>query len=54
MIETYVQTLERRGTGHCDGMIPIAGTTADANRTYFLAIPLQRDTSSKNRNFAFV
>jgi hypothetical protein len=50
VIETYVQTLERGGTGHWDGMILIAGTTADANRTYYLAIPLQRDASSKNHD----
>jgi hypothetical protein len=32
----------------------IAGTTADANRPHDLAIQLQRDTASKNHDFAVV
>jgi hypothetical protein len=39
--------LERGGTGRSDGMVLIAGTTADANRPYDLAIQLQRDAASK-------
>jgi hypothetical protein len=35
-------------------MILIAGTTADANRSYYLAILLQRDAASKNHDFAVV
>jgi hypothetical protein len=46
--------LERGGTGRGDGMILIAGTTADANRPYYLAIQLERDTAGKNHDFAVV
>ena len=46
--------LERCGTGRGDGMILVAGTTADANRPYYLAIQLQRDAASKNHDFAAV
>src|SRR5229473_1613111 len=46
--------LERGGTGRSDGMILIAGTTADADRPYDLAIQLQRDAASKNHDFAVV
>jgi hypothetical protein len=35
-------------------MILIAGTAADANRTYYLAIQLQRNAASKNHDFAVV
>jgi len=31
-------------------MILIAGTTADTNRPYHLAIPLQRNAASKNHD----
>src|SRR6266851_4098545 len=41
-------------TGRGDGMILIAGTTADANRPYYLAIQLQGDAASKNHDFAIV
>ena len=46
--------LERGGAGRGDGMILIAGTTADANGPYYLAIQLQRDAASKNHDFAVV
>src|SRR5450432_4323173 len=46
--------LERGGTCRGDGMILVAGTTADANRSYHLAIQLQRDAASKNHDFAAV
>src|SRR5258708_26972387 len=46
--------LERWGAGPCDGMTLIAGTTADANRPYYLAIQLQRDAAGKNHDFAIV
>src|SRR5438876_7867432 len=42
--------LERGGTGRGDGMILIAGTTADANRPYYLAIQLQRDAAGENHD----
>jgi hypothetical protein len=46
--------LECGGTGRGDGMILIAGATADANRTYYLAIQLQRDAAGKNHDSAVV
>jgi hypothetical protein len=48
------QTLKRGGTGLGDGMILIAGTTTDANRPYYLAIPFQWDATSKNHDLAVV
>jgi hypothetical protein len=35
-------------------MILIAGTAADANRPYSLAVQLQRDAAGKNHDFAVV
>ena len=46
--------LERGGTGRGDGMILIAGTTADANRPYYLAIAFQRDAASEDHDLAIV
>jgi hypothetical protein len=46
--------LESGGAGHGDGMILIAGTTADANRPYDFALKLQRDAAGKNHDFAVV
>src|SRR5437016_7594552 len=46
--------LERRGTGRGDGMILIAGTTADANRPYHLAIAFQRDAASEDHDLAII
>ena len=46
--------LECGGTGRGDGMILIAGATADANRTYYLAIQFQRDAAGKNHDSAVV
>jgi hypothetical protein len=42
--------LERGGTGRGDGVILVAGPTAEANRPYYLAIQLQRDAASKNHD----
>ena len=50
--EWWQQTLERGGTGLGDGMILIAGTTTDANRSYHPAIPFQWDATSKNHDLA--
>jgi len=46
--------LKGRGIGRRDGMILIAVTTADTNNPYYLAFPLQGDTSGKNHDFAVV
>ena len=43
----FLAGLERGGAGHGDSLILIAGTTADANRPYDLAIQLQGDTAAK-------
>jgi len=48
------RTLEYGGTGLADGMILIAGTTTDANRSYYPAIPFQWDATSKNHDLAVV
>ena len=46
--------LERGRAGRGDGMILIAGTSADADRPYDLAIQLQRDAATKNHDSAVV
>ena len=46
--------LESGGSSRGDGMILIAGTSADANRSYDLAVELQRDAASKNHDSAIV
>src|SRR5260370_3140184 len=46
--------LESGGAGRGDGMILIAGATADANRADYLAIQLQRDAAGKNHDLAVV
>src|SRR5260370_19525731 len=46
--------LESDGAGRGDGMILIAGSTADANRADYLAIQLQRDAAGKNHDLAVV
>src|SRR6202040_397463 len=51
---SYRGGLERCGAGRGDGMILVAGATADANRPDYLAIQLQRDAASKNHDFAGV
>ena len=40
--------LKRGGAGRGDGMILIAGTAADANRTDYPSIQLQRNAAGKN------
>jgi hypothetical protein len=46
--------LERGGTGRSDCLILVAGATADANRPYYLAIPIQRYAASKNHDLAVI
>ena len=46
--------LECGGTGRSHGMILLAGTTADTNRSYHLAVPIERDAAGKNHDFAGV
>lgn len=46
--------LERGGAGRSDGMILIAGTTADTNRTYYLAIQLQWNAATEDHDLAIV
>src|SRR5712691_1565367 len=46
--------LERGRTGRGDGMILIAGTTADADRPDYLALAFQRDAASEDHDLAIV
>src|SRR5205814_1128314 len=48
------RVLERRSACRSDGMILIAGTAADTNRTDYLAIQLQWDAAGKNHDLAVV